>query len=263
MEDDCAQKSRETMSEAPGGDKKRRRVELVSVSPVEAREARAVALNQPNRGGDGGGGGGGGGGGVGGNAPPPPPPIQVPDAFTLLQGHLHVHGGPAIEIRPSTIPGAGYGVFALVPFQRGDPITAYEGELLTMEEARERRDIEINGSSHLRAHIQHRYVLDGKRRPDGTLIVNPVQSMVGHGVAAFVNSVLRAGDPRQNIDFDYVDSPVNMQAFESFARGGPDLRDPAQRITYVKATRRIEAGEELFAWYGEDYNWNDGDDNDN
>ena len=45
-----------------------------------------------------------------------------------------------VEIRPSAVPGGGRGLFALVPYAKGACVTVYSGEVLTADQAKQRKD---------------------------------------------------------------------------------------------------------------------------
>jgi hypothetical protein len=48
---------------------------------------------------------------------------------------------PTLEVRPSTIPHGGLGVFAVNEIKKGMWLTEYGGEIIDVEEARQRRDL--------------------------------------------------------------------------------------------------------------------------
>lgn len=176
-----------------------------------------------------------------------------------LRQSLQVLGGEGsrVTLRQSTIAGAGLGIFATgkkllkdgryVTFEQGDPITEYSGQMLTYEQAK----TEKRPFSHLRTHSRQRYVIDGTRLPNGTLITDPKKQMQGHGVGAFANHGVE--ESTRNADFDYVDSERNHRAFAVFKAGGPYKFDPASRVTFLRAKRDIAPGEEILVDYGRDY----------
>jgi len=47
---------------------------------------------------------------------------------------------PPLEVRPSSIPHGGLGVFAVKDIKKGTWLTEYGGEIIDVEEARQRRD---------------------------------------------------------------------------------------------------------------------------
>jgi hypothetical protein len=156
--------------------------------------------------------------------------------------------GDGVEIRRSNIPQAGNGLFATRRFEAGDPITIYEGQLITHKQAQELTRQRLH--THVRSHIAHRWDLDGSRLADGTPITEPLEQMRGLGGGAFINHIDEA---RVNATFDHVDSELMKKAFDDFARGGSPTFDPTQRYTFVRATKTILPGDEILTDYGKDY----------
>jgi len=160
-----------------------------------------------------------------------------------------------VVLRPSTLgANAGLGLFvAERRIAKNQPITRYEGELIRQDEARRR--LARGEATHLRRHIPLRWVLDGTRRADGTRIGAPRQEMSGRGGGAYANDPIAR--ERANAVFDFVDCEANRLALERFRSGTLPLRDepfdPLERISFLRATRDIEPGEEVFVNYGDDY----------
>jgi len=79
--------------------------------------------------------------------------------------------------------------------------------------------------------------------------------MSGRGGGAYANDPIAR--ERANAVFDFVDCEANRLALERFRSGTLPLRDepfdPLERISFLRATRDIEPGEEVFVNYGDDY----------
>lgn len=154
--------------------------------------------------------------------------------------------GHGVEIRESQIAGGGSGLFTTRSFDEGEAITAYSGQILSWKQARQ---VPPHEASHMRSLVPMRWTLDGKRLPDGTSITQPNEQLQGLGGAAFANDAVRTRF-QMNADFDFWDSPANRRLLDVGEFG--DVR-PGERIIVLKALRRIEAGEEVFVSYGQQY----------
>lgn len=126
------------------------------------------------------------------------------------------------SIRPSSIPGAGMGLFANVPIKKGQRITYFDGMLISRERAKELRD--INKHSHIISITTTPFCIDGFRGDDEIFD----RECRGRG------SLLNDG---RNVK-------TNNCKFESDYRG-----------VNIKAKRDIRQGEELLVSYGRQY-WN-------
>jgi hypothetical protein len=144
---------------------------------------------------------------------------------------------PSVDIGESTLPGAGLGLFAERKFAANEPITAYTGQLIPYQLARQRNP------SHIRSLIAMTWAIDGSRTEEGQTISDPLVQRIGYGVAAFANDNLQ--HPEQtNAAFDFQDSDRNCDPFHL---------SPHERIVFLRATRPIRAGQEIFVHYGSDY----------
>jgi hypothetical protein len=162
---------------------------------------------------------------------------------------LFVVDGVNLEIRPSMLAGAGNGLFALRDFAVGEPITEYYGELITFEEAIERKKKE--GDSHIRSHIQRYWYIDGSHMKDGTPIINAANQLHGKGGAAIAN---HKDKKHANSRYDFYDSPVNEERFNQWMGGNKTIQQlPEERTTYITATKPIKKGDEIFVDYGREY----------
>lgn len=169
------------------------------------------------------------------------------DKYNQIVSLLHCIGTPGcgVEIKLSSIAGAGRGLFAVKPFTVGEPITAYYGELVTHAESKKRN------ASHLRSLFAMRFAIDGRYMLDGTPITEPETQLAGHGAAAFANDA--RDQEKNNAEFLKIDSPKNLKAYGTFASGGPWQLDPGESKIILYATKPIKAGQEIFVSYGDDY----------
>jgi SET domain-containing protein len=140
------------------------------------------------------------------------------------------------EVRPSTIPEAGLGLFALSQIKKNTLVTEYGGEVVDASGAKEL--FESGQDTHLRSTIPMFESLDGRVR-------------------------------EETFTLDYYVSNNLMGSFANYAKGKVNVkyvksrRLPEGRVhpyggtaggrIFLKATRNIEKGEELFIDYGASY----------
>jgi SET domain-containing protein len=153
----------------------------------------------------------------------------------------------ALQVAPSTIRGAGLGLFAGRDYKKGEIVTFYDGQLIQHVEAQKRERLGLD--THIRSHIQLRWDIDGLR-------VDPKDPLVGK--ASFINHDKK----RANVKFGFADSPVNDAIFEKYKRGLSVQFDPTERKTFVYTLRAVKSGEEFFVDYGNDYGLNEEDEDD-
>lgn len=135
------------------------------------------------------------------------------------QGISYVGNG--VEIKPSLIPGAGNGLFARVSFNEKDYITEYDGYYMDKDAA---KALSPRHTTHFRA-LDTFGVIDGFKDP---------KEAIGYGGASFANDT-RSLD-RTNSTFKQVwDGELNTHR------------------VFLRATRRIEPGDEIYVSYGRDY----------
>lgn len=160
--------------------------------------------------------------------------------------------GRGVDIDESTLEYAGKGLFATRDFATGEAITEFAGYLLDQSDsarlAREGRD------ANLISHVGGIWNLDGRRRPDGALIVNAELDLKNLGGASYANDVPYA---EANARFTFVDCEENHRSAsellarittqEEMMRALPIALKPRDRITLLVATRPIKAGDEIFA----------------
>eukprot|EP01055_Gregarina_sp_Pseudo9_P001101 Gregarina_sp_Pseudo_9__1100@NODE_1717_length_1371_cov_29_033033_g1591_i0_p1_GENE_NODE_1717_length_1371_cov_29_033033_g1591_i0NODE_1717_length_1371_cov_29_033033_g1591_i0_p1_ORF_typecomplete_len435_score63_22SET/PF00856_28/1_4e03SET/PF00856_28/6_6e15_NODE_1717_length_1371_cov_29_033033_g1591_i0311335 len=125
-----------------------------------------------------------------------------------------------VEVRDSTIPSAGRGLFASRDFKKGELVTEYVGEIITRDEARRR--LRRGMFHYLGTLVTGMYEIDGIKEPQE-----------GVGAASFINHARR---PHANCVWAHAE----------------DKRACFRRM-FAKACRNVAAGEELFLDYGKTY----------
>lgn len=124
----------------------------------------------------------------------------------------------SLAVRPSTLEGAGRGLFVTAPLPRGAVITDFDGERVDRAQAMSRNP------SHMRVVLYQFLYIDGLREP-----------LPGRGWGSFAN------DPRD---------PQRVNA--AFRNVWPWRGAPTPRVALC-ATRALRPGEEVFVSYGRDY----------
>jgi len=185
------------------------------------------------------------------------------DSFETLPQRMATVGN-GIEIRLSTVPNAGNGVFATRDFPRGAPITMYVGKAITHSQGK----VKGYQHSHVRTLFKMRWAIDGLFMPTGTPITDPQRQLQGFGGGAYVNDSW--GMPNyerlRNAVFDRVDGPrveqVNRAVQLAMLERNPkvihplpnfDLLNPSNAYEVLRATRDIYAGDEVLVSYGISY----------
>ena len=126
---------------------------------------------------------------------------------------INTRGPSCTDIRPSTIPNAGLGLFTLQEFKSGDLIVPYKGEILT------------------RAQMDERY---GNGLATYALQINKntyIDSACARGTASFINTFPRHNNARFSVHSGRAGHPPGAS---------------------VRATKKIPAGSEIFVDYGPD-----------
>ncbi len=141
--------------------------------------------------------------------------------------------GDGVEVKESTIPHTGNGLFATRAFQKDEYITEYAGR------RRDAKDAKHMPGSHIRSLVSQVYAIDGAYDEEGNTIDNPQRTRQGKGGGAFANDAM---GPRNNARYTHLDGPLFRGA-----------ETPNERIVLLQATRNIAAGEEIFVAYGIDY----------
>lgn len=129
------------------------------------------------------------------------------------------------EVKMSTLPRAGRGLFACERIEAKQNIVEYKGEIITFTEAKARR---LQGkSSHIRSIIPMSLCVDGIKAESGGAMVN---------------------DPKRQslINAELVSFHSTLNVFRC---------NPKHSLSYIRALRVIQPGEEIFVDYGRDYDW--------
>ena len=171
------------------------------------------------------------------------------EAYTVTgknSGTFHIVKQPRaylepVEIRRSTIPDAGFGVFAIKAIDKGVYVGEYGGELLTREQAVEDVDAKIREASHLISLDSgvSSHVLDGSIRSNW-----PFETYIN---LQLVGSFFNYNEDGNNCRFIKSTNETYLNRTYVPARGGIIC---STRIL-IKTSRDIQAGEELFVDYGQ------------
>ena len=141
--------------------------------------------------------------------------------------------GKGVAVKPSTLIGAGRGLFTERPFVRGELVTYYDGAIIDATKTNPEQ-LDPSLRSHTKALFFLRYAIVGNAP-------GYCEGADGEGGGAYINDA--RDKARWNCSFEQVDSDV--------VRQHPD--SPFERIIAIRALRDIEAGEELFIDYGSVY----------
>lgn len=134
-------------------------------------------------------------------------------------------------LSPSSVPGAGFGVFATNDISKNTIVTEYEGPRICSQLA---RTFEPQRITHIKSlGFSHEYVIDGYKYP--YLSRNP---RVGHG--SMVNHAKRPNCGWMQRSF----------CDRGWSRLSPLGYETTGVRVFLKALRHIEKGEELFVNYG-------------
>jgi hypothetical protein len=161
--------------------------------------------------------------------------------------------GSGVEVKKSTIAGAGRGLFAAVAFNVGEYVTEYDGELISWNEAVERRA--AGRASHIRTLESQHCAIDGRE----------LEPRSGRGGASFIND---SKDGRVNVKF------VTLTCLKGCERSADRLSNRGSEAAgvvgalrsnaatyvaantkrcFVKALKPIGIGEEIFVSYDDQY----------
>lgn len=171
--------------------------------------------------------------------------------YETIKNRLHVIGGDGVELRFSNYAGnespGNLGLFALKDFAVGEPISAFCGEIVAQNVAKEENRSRIR----MRRLYTMRYEIDGKCMPSGVAISDPMIQLNGYGAAAFACDGRCA--EKNNAKFREIESPYNVKRLNEFVQGADWNLNPSDRIIYIVASKPIAKGEEIFADWGVSY----------
>lgn len=137
--------------------------------------------------------------------------------------------GNGVVVKPSTLPGAGLGLFASRPFKKNEIITEYVGRIISKTEAVHITHADPARATHFCALSLNHSVIDGLRTP-----------VVGMGGASFANDSNK--HPPYNSRFYTTEKP--MPKLPDHRTGNLELK----RL-FLKAKQNIEANDEIFVDY--------------
>ncbi len=126
-----------------------------------------------------------------------------------------------LEIKDSTIPNCGKGLFATAAFKRGDKVVEYTGEIITWKECQKRNEEMKDGFGAYYFYVSDRKCIDAQNVPESL-------ARYANDAAGFT----RIPGIRNNCRFEVIKSRA-----------------------YIIASRNLKPGEEIFVAYGKDY-WN-------
>lgn len=143
--------------------------------------------------------------------------------------------GDGVEVRASTIAGAGLGLFATRDYGMGDAVTEYDGEVVDFAEACKRR--KLGEGYHLASLESLHTCVDGRGLKPNDF---------GRGGGSFAN------DGREEIksNVEFIKNDKNK-----FEAGGRRTGLARSVSLFLVAKRPILSGEEIFLSYGRGYQW--------
>lgn len=167
--------------------------------------------------------------------------VRFGDNVERIKSHLATinHG---LQIKKSSIPNAGYGVFATRAYKKNELITYYHGAVGKRIEV---ADLDPAYKSHARR-INGYYTMYGNFTENGEPInfdLYGMSQVVDKGLGPFLN----AKDASEtNCDWFILRSDANQNRMD-------ESEDPFQIVILIYARKRLYIGSELFIDYGEQY----------
>lgn len=183
-------------------------------------------------------------------------------------------GGGDLEIKESSIDGAGFGIFVKRNFEANEIITYYDGPIVQLYNFKNLIEKDPRYKTHARSHIHGFSVQVGNQTKEGKWITNPSIELLNDGIGAYLNDAISL---ENNTEFKIIDGPTNNKAYtDVLVKSGmtmtPDLFYSMKytplindivmkkshirnddRLTCIIAKRPIQAGEELFISYGDTF----------
>lgn len=156
---------------------------------------------------------------------------------------------PYLAVRPSSIHGAGAGLWTSVDLPAQKPLVLYYGDL-RREKAQGRYCIQVGPKLTLDAEAVHSFVCDNA---DAT-----VDAENGHmrneskmlNLGRYVNDAKGQPDMQNNLRYGRL---LRFDEFDEDVAGAPKKRESRPPCVVMYSTRKIRAGEELLASYGTVY----------
>ncbi len=131
----------------------------------------------------------------------------------------------------------GWGLFADKDFNKNEIITAYYGQVINHKQANILKQEQLD--SHVATLFPMYWHIDGRKHENGTLISDPLNSMVGKPGGAFINH-----SKKPNTEFDRIHCAGLCL--------GDDINPNHSRLV-IRALVPIKKGQELFISYGVGY----------
>lgn len=157
---------------------------------------------------------------------------------------IHNKGQYAVKVRDSTIAAAGRGLFATEDIKKGQWITPYFGETIP----KTCLDQRYPGGEDSLAPYTVEYGAGGRTRY--------VDSACRRGIAGMANALFdENNNPLPKEDHNAV---LLYRKYEKAKRGRSPVKHT--RMLWLKATKAIPAGHEIFCHYGDDYKLNHNND---
>lgn len=156
--------------------------------------------------------------------------------------------GDGLEIKISTIPGAGGGLFATREFAKNEWVTFYDGRVISHEEAKELEKTP-GAVSHVRKVSSMHSMIDGLR--DAQLAMDE-----NRGGGSFINDAkdVKNGNNAEWMTIDIEQVKKIMTSYTNTSLYTiMDKLSRAGGIVIIKALRVIPAGREIFVSYGSHY----------
>lgn len=143
--------------------------------------------------------------------------------------------GDGVEVRASTIAGAGFGLFATRDYGVGDAVSEYDGEVIAWDEGQELR--KLGEGYHIGGLETYYTCIDGRGLKPNDF---------GRGGGSFAND--GCAEIKANVEFF-------KDKHNKFEAGGRRTGIARPVYLFIVAKRAIVSGEEIFVSYGRGYPW--------
>lgn len=169
-------------------------------------------------------------------------PVDFRDNVGVIKQEIPTIGDDLV-LRESTICGSGCGLFANRVFEKGEIVTYYHGAISKRVPV---KDLAPLYKTHARR-INGYYVMYGNFTENGELINlrggDDTRQVDNLGGGAFINAKSAV---ESNCDWYILRSRHNESTYD-------EREDPFQIVILIYANRKIDAQEEFFIDYGQDY----------